>query len=93
MDANNFVAGSHTRHHVYLPGVTLDVAKDEIEGSKAMIEKHVGHPIRYFCYPSGGFTPEIAAMVKAAGYNGAVTTIGARKTSLTGISLPSAGCI
>lgn len=75
MERSNFVAGAHTRHHVYLPRITdPQKAQDEIAGSKAIIEQHLGHPIRYFSYPSGGFTEEIKRMVKNAGYAAAVTT-------------------
>ena len=74
MDTHNFTAGAHTRHHVYLPDVPLDVARDEIVGSKKMIEEHVGHPIDYFAYPSGGFNEEIEGIVEEAGFKAAVTT-------------------
>ncbi len=67
--------GGHTKNHVYLPSITdKAVLWDEIAGSKAMIEKQAGVPAEYFCYPTGGFTPEIKAMVQKAGYKGACTT-------------------
>ena len=74
MEKDNFLAGAHTRHHVYLPGVSLPQAQDEIAGSKKIIEDHLGHSIDYFCYPTGGFTADIKRMVKEAGYKAAVTT-------------------
>jgi len=74
MEKYNFLAGAHTRHHVYLPRVSMIQAQDEIAGSKKVIEGHLGHRIDYFCYPSGGFTEEIKRLVKEAGYRAAVTT-------------------
>jgi len=74
MEKYNFLAGSHTRHHVYLPETSLIKAQDEIAGSKKVIEDHLGHRIDYFCYPTGGFTEEIKRLVKEAGYKAAVTT-------------------
>ena len=74
MEKYNFLAGAHTRHHVYLPRVSLAQAQDEIAGSKKIIEDHLGHSIDYFSYPSGGFTEEIKRLVKEAGYKAAVTT-------------------
>ncbi len=74
MEKYNFLAGAHTRHHVYLPEASLAIAQDEIAGSKKMIEDHLGHSIDDFCYPSGGFTKEIKRLVKEAGYKAAVTT-------------------
>jgi peptidoglycan/xylan/chitin deacetylase (PgdA/CDA1 family) len=74
MEKYNFLAGAHTRHHVYLPREDLDQAQDEISGSKKIIEDHLGHEIDYFSYPSGGFTEYIKRMVKEAGYKAAVTT-------------------
>jgi peptidoglycan/xylan/chitin deacetylase (PgdA/CDA1 family) len=74
MEKYNFIAGAHTRHHVYLPRVTPEMARDEIAGSKKIIENHLGHPIRYFSYPSGGFSTEIKGLVQQAGYAAAVTT-------------------
>jgi peptidoglycan/xylan/chitin deacetylase (PgdA/CDA1 family) len=74
MEKYNFVAGAHTRHHVYLPTLSLVRAQDEIAGSKKVIEDHLGHSIDYFAYPSGGFSEDVKRLVKEAGYKAAVTT-------------------
>jgi len=74
MEMYDILAGAHTRHHVYLPDVSLINAQEEIAGSKKMIEDHLGHRIDYFCYPSGGFTEEIKRLTKEAGFKAAVTT-------------------
>jgi peptidoglycan/xylan/chitin deacetylase (PgdA/CDA1 family) len=74
MEAGNFKAGAHTRHHVYLPDASADVAKDEIFGSKKIIEGHLGHAIDYFAYPSGGFNETAEGFVEQAGFLAAGTT-------------------
>jgi peptidoglycan/xylan/chitin deacetylase (PgdA/CDA1 family) len=74
MGKYNFIAGAHTRHHVYLPRTSAIQGQDEIAGSKKVIEDHLGHSINYFAYPSGGFTEEVKRFVKEAGYKAAVTT-------------------
>jgi peptidoglycan/xylan/chitin deacetylase (PgdA/CDA1 family) len=74
MERYNIAAGSHTRHHAYLPRMGLAQAGEEITGSKKIIEDHLGHAINYFCYPSGGFTEDIKGLVKLAGYKAAATT-------------------
>ena len=67
--------GSHTRAHIYLPTYpSFDRVKDEIAGSKKVLEERLGIKINYFCYPSGGFDEEIKNLLKEAGYKGACTT-------------------
>ena len=75
MSRNNISFGGHTKNHVYLPSVyKTDVLWNEVAGSKKAIEKHIGIPIDYFCYPLGGFTEEAEMFVKRAGYKGACVT-------------------
>ncbi len=75
MSKSNVSFGAHTRHHVYLPSIkNKDILWYEIAGCKKVIEEHLGMPIYYFCYPSGGFTEEVKMLVKKAGYKGACTT-------------------
>lgn len=66
--------GSHTRHHVYLPGQTKEQMKDEIIGSKHIIEEHLGRPVYYLAYPSAGFTEQVKAITALAGYKAALST-------------------
>ncbi len=66
--------GSHTRHHAYLPEMSQEQMKDEIIGSKRIIEKNLGRPVYYFAYPTGGFNEQIKAIIALAGYKAAFTT-------------------
>ncbi len=66
--------GSHTRHHTYLPDIPVVGQKDEIVGSKKVLEEELGTKIKYFAYPIGGFNAQIKKIIKDAGYKGACAT-------------------
>jgi peptidoglycan/xylan/chitin deacetylase (PgdA/CDA1 family) len=73
--------GSHTVSHPILSKVTARRARDEIEGSKQLIESKIGLPVRHFAYPVGravDFTQPIKNLLRDAGYQSAVTTISGR---------------
>jgi len=74
MSSNGIAFGSHTRRHVYLPDQSREQMKDEIMESKHVIEEHLGKPVDYFAYPSGGFSEEVKAMTALSGYKAAFTT-------------------
>lgn len=74
MNQNGITFESHTRRHVYLPEVSEEKLKDEIRGSKHVIEEHLGKPVYYFAYPSGGFSEHIKSLVAMAGYKAAFST-------------------
>ena len=74
MSQYDITFGSHTRRHVYLPEQSEAQLKNEIEGSKRIIEEHLGKPVYYFAYPSGGFSEHIKSLVAMAGYEAALTT-------------------
>jgi peptidoglycan/xylan/chitin deacetylase (PgdA/CDA1 family) len=66
---------AHTVHHLDL--TTLDAAqlKEEVAGSREMLRREYGVPVKNFCYPAGRFDETVIAAVKAAGYAGATTEI------------------
>ena len=74
MEKYHFMAGAHTRLHKYLPNLSEDEIREEVFGSKRVIEDHLSHPIEYFAYPSGGFNVPVKQIVKEAGFEAAVTT-------------------
>lgn len=47
--------------------------KDELEGSRAILEKKLQKPVTLFAYPFGDWSPFVEEQVGAAGYEGAVT--------------------
>jgi peptidoglycan/xylan/chitin deacetylase (PgdA/CDA1 family) len=63
----------HTRTHPWLPQVSREQAEDEIAGSRADLEAR-GYPVATFCYPGGLYGERELELVRAAGYDAAVTT-------------------
>jgi peptidoglycan/xylan/chitin deacetylase (PgdA/CDA1 family) len=67
--------GGHTKNGIYLPSIKKkEILWDEIAGCKKLIEDKIKKPVKYFCYPIGGFSEEVKVFVKKAGYKGACTT-------------------
>ncbi|NYT86637.1 polysaccharide deacetylase family protein [Pollutimonas harenae] len=66
--------GSHTLDHPFLPKLSPDIAAFQIRQSKQELEDILGVDVTAFCYPYGGQSPEIRAMVQDAGYTNATTT-------------------
>jgi peptidoglycan/xylan/chitin deacetylase (PgdA/CDA1 family) len=79
--------GAHTVNHPILSRVSRRRARDEIEGSRAMIESACGQPPTAFAYPNGtpaDYTSAVTDLVRQAGFACAVTTrfgINTRATS------------
>jgi peptidoglycan/xylan/chitin deacetylase (PgdA/CDA1 family) len=71
--------GSHTVNHVNLGTASYEEARWELFESKAVLEKQLGRPVRWFAYPFGGrnnLRPEAAALVEEAGYEGCLSGYG-----------------
>ncbi len=70
--------GSHTVTHPNLPNAGRDDARREIRDSKARLEAALGIPVTMFSYPNGGaeryMTPEVAGLVREAGFEAATTS-------------------
>lgn len=67
--------GAHTVGHIPLQGVSLELAKKEIEESKKTLEKLLKVPVVSFAYPDGQFDHQAINLVKGAGLRSAVSTI------------------
>ncbi len=81
MIAAGWELAAHTIHHLDL--TTLDAArlKEEVAGSREILRREYGVPVKNFCYPAGQFDDTVIAAVKAAGYTGATTEIPGYATS------------
>jgi peptidoglycan/xylan/chitin deacetylase (PgdA/CDA1 family) len=66
--------GAHTRTHPALTKIPADRAREEISGSKKILEDRFGVEVKHFCYPYGKVSPAVRDMVAEAGYETAVTT-------------------
>ena len=65
---------AHGRDHVDLRGRSYDYLVYQILGIQEAIQQHTGRLPRFFCYPSGKRDADVVAVLKSAGYWGAVTT-------------------
>ncbi|MEW4565553.1 polysaccharide deacetylase family protein [Bremerella sp. JC770] len=66
--------GAHTHTHPLMNQITLDEARDEATRSREELEQRLGKKVRSFCYPAGGVSDEVAAMLREIGYTAAFTT-------------------
>lgn len=72
-----FSIGAHTETHPILSRLEPERARREISGSKRVIEKMLGQPVRAFAYPNGGsqdYDASTTQLVAEAGFSCAVTT-------------------
>jgi len=67
--------GAHTVHHVELAHIPAALARVEIEVSRQRLEQISGQPVADFAYPYGDTSRAVQAMVAAAGFQDAVTTV------------------
>lgn len=65
--------GSHTCTHPFLRRLDDRTAAYEISESARRIQDETGRRAGWFCYPSGDFGVREEALVRAAGYDGAVS--------------------
>lgn len=67
--------GSHTIHHVRLSQCVADTAREEIFGSKALLEDLLGDAVDDFCYPYGDYNKRVIDLVSEAGYKTGLTCV------------------
>ncbi len=67
--------GVHTLDHLDLARQPADIQRSEIFDSKASIEQELGHSVNTFAYPYGSFSGTTVALVRAAGFSSAVSTL------------------
>jgi peptidoglycan/xylan/chitin deacetylase (PgdA/CDA1 family) len=66
---------AHTIHHLDLTTLGAAQLKEEVAGSRRILQREYGVPVENFCYPAGRFDESVLAAVEAAGYTGATTEI------------------
>jgi peptidoglycan/xylan/chitin deacetylase (PgdA/CDA1 family) len=66
---------AHTINHSDLTTLEGAALEEEVAGSRKILQREYGVPVKNFCYPSGRFDATVVAAVKAAGYVGATTEI------------------
>jgi peptidoglycan/xylan/chitin deacetylase (PgdA/CDA1 family) len=61
-------AGCHSQTHPRLINLSGKQVEQEILGSKAIMEKKLGHKVNYFAYPYGQYDDAVRAVAKRAGF-------------------------
>lgn len=75
MAASGMDVESHGEHHIDFSQLPLGVARGELVGSRRLIARWSGRPVRYFAYPAGRFTSGLVRLLAETGYRGAVTEV------------------
>ena len=77
MAKNGISFGAHTVNHPVMSNIPVEMAKQEIQESKTIIEKQLGKPVRTFAYPFGKraeYSAEIFPILKELQFECAVST-------------------
>lgn len=61
--------GAHTISHPKLDSLSYDEQKKEMIDSKITLEQWLGHPVKHFSYPHGGYNDTTLQIVKEAGFS------------------------
>jgi peptidoglycan/xylan/chitin deacetylase (PgdA/CDA1 family) len=75
MIAAGWELAAHTVHHLDLTELGLEELKEEVAGSRKILQEEFEVPVNNFCYPAGKFDETVVKAVEAAGYTGATTEI------------------
>ncbi len=75
MIAAGWEIAAHTIHHLDLTELDSTQLEEEVAGSRRILQREYGVPVKNFCYPAGRFDATVIAAVEAAGYTGATTEI------------------
>jgi len=72
---------SHTRYHFWLPTEGTKMLRDDLAGSKEILEKKLGRPVKFIAYPIGAYDDRVKRETRAAGYRAAFGTNPGRSSS------------
>jgi peptidoglycan/xylan/chitin deacetylase (PgdA/CDA1 family) len=75
MLAAGWELAAHTINHSDLTTLEGAALEEEVAGSRKILQRQYGVPVKNFCYPAGRFDEATIAAVEAAGYVGATTEI------------------
>lgn len=75
MLAAGWELAAHTINHSDLTTLEGEALEEEVAGSRKILQREYGAPVKNFCYPAGRFDEATIAAVEAAGYVGATTEI------------------
>jgi peptidoglycan/xylan/chitin deacetylase (PgdA/CDA1 family) len=75
MIAAGWELAAHTINHLDLTELGPEELKEEVAGSREILQEEFKAPVNNFCYPAGQFDDTVIEAVEAAGYTGATTEI------------------
>ena len=75
MLAAGWELAAHTIHHLDLTELGAEELEEEVAGSRAILRREFGVPVKNFCYPAGRFDQTVIEAVETAGYEGATTEV------------------
>jgi peptidoglycan/xylan/chitin deacetylase (PgdA/CDA1 family) len=75
MIAAGWELAAHTIHHLDLTELGPEELKEEVAGSRKILQETFKAPVKNFCYPAGQFDETVIEAVEQAGYTGATTEI------------------
>lgn len=72
MVAAGIEVGAHTRTHPSLPAVSAEEDRErETTGSREVLERSLGCPVRVFAYPFGNYDSDVVEAVRRGGFSAA----------------------
>lgn len=74
IEAGGIEVGSHSVSHSDMPSLSDAAALRELTDSRRLLERGLGHPMQWFCYPAGRYDARVEALAREAGYLLATTT-------------------
>lgn len=66
---------AHSMNHADFTKIGPNELKRQLVEPKAILEEHLGQPVRFLAYPAGKYNPAVMAATRAAGYEAAVTVL------------------
>jgi peptidoglycan/xylan/chitin deacetylase (PgdA/CDA1 family) len=76
LERRGIAVGSHTVSHRDLTTLSNGELRMELLASRRVLERKLGHPVRWLAYPFGAYDARVLAFARRAGYRLAVTTRG-----------------
>lgn len=82
------IIGSHTKTHALLTNESRQKVLDEAAGSRQVLERKLGIPIKHFAYPNGWFNATTVKAAAGSGYRFGYTTCRHRDPSYPLLTTP-----
>jgi peptidoglycan/xylan/chitin deacetylase (PgdA/CDA1 family) len=71
LEAAGLYCGSHCMSHLRLADLSPAACREELLGSRRLLEDNLGHEVKHLAYPFGSFNDKVRAMVAETGYRSA----------------------